>query len=148
MGVVGVVWAKKDLASGSFIVSNSACQRLIAFSLFFFIANFAYGWGPVVWVYCSEIFPLRYRSRCHGVTTMANMLANAVVAQLVPKLVESLGFSIFLVCGFFCLMSMLMSYWLPETKGVPLELTQQLFDDKLGFRHSANEVQKKSAAEV
>merc|ERR1712039_588308 len=142
MGVTGIVFAKADQLSEGFVVSNSASQWVIAFSIFFFIANFAYGWGPVVWVYCSEIFPLRYRSRCHGVTTMANMLMNTVVGQFTPALVESLGFSIFFVFGFFCLMNMLMSYWLPETKGVPLEFTQQLFDGKLGFRHSTNEVQK------
>ena len=37
-----------------------------------FIACFASTWGPAVWVYCAEIFPLRHRARCVGVCTMSH----------------------------------------------------------------------------
>ncbi|CAE7242545.1 unc-43 [Symbiodinium microadriaticum] len=42
--------------------------------VFTFVINFAYGWGPMVWVYCAEMFPLRSRSRCVGVTTMSSWI--------------------------------------------------------------------------
>merc|ERR1712196_327544 len=38
------------------------------FAMVVFICSFACGWGPVAWVYCAEIFPLRLRSKAIGVT--------------------------------------------------------------------------------
>ena len=43
-----------DEASVAYIASGA---------VFLFIFCFAFGWGPVVWVYCAEIFPLKYRSQ-------------------------------------------------------------------------------------
>lgn len=58
MGMLGLV----DAASASY---------WIIAMIFLFVINFAYSWGPMVWVVCAEIFPLRHRSRCVGLTTMS-----------------------------------------------------------------------------
>mmetsp|Transcript_40584 Transcript_40584/g.116077 ORF Transcript_40584/g.116077 Transcript_40584/m.116077 type:complete len:440 (+) Transcript_40584:2-1321(+) len=115
-------------------VANSSAGWIIAISAFFFVFNFAYGFGPIVWVYCAEIFPLKYRARCIGVCTMANWVGNFIIAQFTPMLLSSIQFGTFLVFGFFCAISVVLSVWLPETKGVPLELIQKLFDKKSGFK--------------
>jgi len=115
-------------------VANSSAGWIIAISAFFFVFNFAYGFGPIVWVYCAEIFPLKYRARCIGVCTMANWVGNFIIAQFTPMLLSSIQFGTFLVFGFFCAVSVVLSAWLPETKGVPLELIQKLFDKKSGFK--------------
>eukprot|EP00434_Breviolum_minutum_P042541 symbB.v1.2.037868.t1/scaffold5702.1/size24397/3 len=41
----------------------------MAGAVFLDIFNYAYGWGPVVWIYCSEIFSLKYKTKAIGVTT-------------------------------------------------------------------------------
>jgi len=97
-----------------------------------FIACFASTWGPTVWVYCAEIFPLRHRARCVGVSTMTNWIGNFLIAQFTPVLLSSIGFGTFLLFGIFCLNALVLGWWLPETSGVPLEQMGLLFDRRLG----------------
>ena len=47
--------------------------------------------------------------------------------QFTPLLLESIGLSTLYVFGFFCVVGIFVSAWLPETKGVPLENVQMLF---------------------
>eukprot|EP00932_Pfiesteria_piscicida_P010377 SRR837773.21301.p3 GENE.SRR837773.21301~~SRR837773.21301.p3 ORF type:complete len:254 (-),score=93.32 SRR837773.21301:5-664(-) len=122
----------------TFQVTDSTAGWVIAISAFFFVFNFAYGFGPIVWVYCAEIFPARARARCVGVCTLANWVGNFIIAQFTPMMLSSIQFSTFLVFGFFCLISVFLAAWLPETKGVPLELIQVLFDKKSGFKSTAS----------
>jgi len=115
-------------------VSSRSAGWVIAGSAFFFVFNFAFGYGPIVWVYCAEIFPTRYRARALGVTTVANWVGNFIIAQFTPMLLDAIQFSTFFVFGFFCFLGVLISAYIPETKGVPLENIQELFDRKVGFR--------------
>merc|ERR1712224_676267 len=98
-----------------------------------FVINFAYSWGPMVWVYCAEIFPLRSRARCVGVTTTANWVGNFFIAQFTPSLLDWLGFGTFFLFGFFSFTALLVAVWIPETKGIPLEKIAALFDTRLGI---------------
>jgi len=100
--------------------------------IFLFVVSFAASWGPVVWVYCAEIFPLKYRSRCIGLTTAANWSGNYIIAQSTPVLFDLLGFKCFFVFGAFSLVALRLALWLPETKGVMLEHIDKLFDEKFG----------------
>jgi len=142
MGTMGLMYVEKVEGGAGYVVNNPTAGWLIAVSAFFFVFNFAYGFGPIVWVYCSEIFPLRYRARCIGVCTMANWVGNFIIAQFTPMLLDSIQFGTFYVFGFFCVISIFLSSWLPETKGVPLELIQQLFDDKAGFKNTTEKGKK------
>lgn len=98
-----------------------------------FIASFASTWGPTVWVYCAEMFPLRHRARCVGVTTMTNWVGNFLIAQFSPILLSSIGFGTFLLFGGFCIVALLLGLWLPETRGVPLEQIGTCFDERFGL---------------
>merc|ERR1719414_1592504 len=148
MGTFGTIFVEEDAATGGYVVSNDSARWVITISTFFFVFNFAYGWGPIVWVYCAEIFPLRYRARCIGVCTMANWVGNFIIAQFTPMLLEAIEFSTFYVFGLFCLAGVFLSAWLPETKGVPLEMVQEMFDDKAGFRSTAAGDKAKAQAAV
>jgi sugar porter (SP) family MFS transporter len=65
---------EETLTTGWFVIAFAAV----------FIIGFAYSWGPVVWIYCSEIFPLRARGKATGLTTMTNWLATALVGAIFP----------------------------------------------------------------
>jgi len=144
MGFMGLLYVRAT-DGGGYTVDNKGAGWAIAVSVFFFVFNFAYGFGPIVWVYCSEMFPLRYRARCIGVCTLANWTGNFIIAQFTPMLLESIQFSTFFVFGAFCLLGIFLSAWMPETKGVPLELIQQLFDHKSGFKSTAESKDKAKA---
>merc|ERR1712107_297967 len=107
------------------VVDNDTAGWVIAISAFFFVFNFAFGFGPIVWVYCVEIFPLRYRARSLGVTTLANWVGNFIIAQFTPMLLESIHFNTFFVFGFFCAVGVLLSAWLPGLKGFPWKISRR-----------------------
>merc|ERR1719436_374228 len=148
MGVFGLIFVNADELTGAYTVDNKGGQWVITLSTFFFVFNFAYGFGPIIWVYCAEIFPLRYRARCIGVSTMANWVGNFIIAQFTPMLLDGIQFGTFYVFGVFRFFSIFISAWLPETKGVPLELVQELFDGKAGFGGVAEKKAWKTAGEA
>ena len=138
MGTLGLLFIHED-AEGDSTISNDTAGLAIAFSVFFFVANFAYGFGPIVWVYVAEIFPLKYRARANGLCTMANWVGNFAIAQFTPLLITTVQFNTFYIFGFFCVLAAALSAWLPETRNVPLESVGALFNDKTGFRTTSND---------
>lgn len=130
MGTLGEFCMQKT--EEGWLAPSVAAQVAIVAMVFLFVANFAYGWGPLTWVYCAEIFPLKHRSWCLGLTTMANWVGNFLVAQFTPVLLETLGFQVFFIFAIFTAIACALAVWLPETKGVPLEDMDSLFDAKFG----------------
>lgn len=137
-GLLGTIYLKPDGKGGFEPLENETVGWVMAISIFFFVANFAFGFGPIVWVYIAEIFPIRYRARANGLCTMANWVGNFAIAQFTPELLDSIHFATFFVFGIFCAIGLAVSCWLPETRGVPLELVGQLFDDKVGFKGTSS----------
>lgn len=138
MGTVGTMYILPT-EDGGWMSVNSEAGVVMASTIFFFVFNFAYGWGPIVWVYTAEIFPLRYRSQCIGLTTTANWIGNWIVAQFTPMLLEAVGFLTFCIFGGFCCIALAIACWLPETKGVELEQVGHVFDLKFGNTEASKE---------
>lgn len=136
-GVVGELNMSSSFAGAGFVAS-----------VFVFIFSFAFSWGPMVWVYCAEIFPLEYRGVCVGLTTMANWIGNYIVAQFTPILLEVIGFNTFFIYGSMSLVALVVALWLPETKGVPMENIQQLFDRKFESKSAIATSKQKAAMPV
>lgn len=113
--------------AGSTCMHEAACGYAASGAVFFFVANFAYGWGPVVWIYCAEMFPLIHRSHGTGATTMANWAGNFCLAFFPPLLISSIGYATFYVFAVFCLLGLGVACWLPETRGRSLEQVTELF---------------------
>jgi len=112
---------------------NAGCSRtagtIMVIATSFFIFNFAISWGPVCWIYPSEIFPLNVRAKSVSLSTMANWLAGTmmmVVPQLFPYLNINGVFFLFTAlcggCGVF------VYFICPETKGILLEDIEALFN--------------------
>ncbi|CAM0134779.1 hypothetical protein VKS41_000667 [Umbelopsis sp. WA50703] len=99
--------------------------------VYFFIANFAYSWGPIGWVYPSEIFPLRIRAKAMSVTTSANWMCNFIIGLITPPMIASIHFGTYI---FFASFTVMMFFWVlifvPETKGRSLEDMDTVFGDK------------------
>jgi sugar porter (SP) family MFS transporter len=131
MGTLGLLYVHRD--GDGYNLSSQAAGWGIAASVFFFVANFAYGFGPIVWVYTAEIFPMRYRARACGICVMANWIGNFAIAQFTPMLLDAIQFNTFYVFGIFCVLGVCLSIWLPETKNVELEDVGKLFEGKIGF---------------
>ena len=106
-----------------------------------FIGSFAMSMGPVVWVILSEIFPNRIRSAAMSIAVAAQWLANYLVSQSFPMIVESnvnklkidgglwnnsLPYFIFSI--FIFLTILFIWKFIPETKGKTLEEMEGLFE--------------------
>lgn len=124
---LGMTAACLTIGCAGTFASASAGGPWIIFSIFFFVINFSYGWGPMVWVYTSEMFPLRVRGYCVATTACSNWVGNLVIAQFTPVLLGYMSFKTFFVFAFFTAISLALSLWLPETKGVMLEKLDTVF---------------------
>eukprot|EP00924_Labyrinthula_sp_SR-Ha-C_P014794 snap_masked-scaffold_43-processed-gene-1.86-mRNA-1 protein AED:0.00 eAED:0.00 QI:0/-1/0/1/-1/1/1/0/503 len=114
-------------------VEDSTCSKssgeLILFLTCLFVFFFAISWGPVAWVYPSEIFPLKVRARCVSLSTAANWVMGAVMMSS-NQLFPILGISgIFYTFAAFCIVCFYFAYvFCPETRGLLLEEIDDLFE--------------------
>ncbi|WWC72683.1 uncharacterized protein I206_106647 [Kwoniella pini CBS 10737] len=97
------------------------------------IYNSAFGmsWGPVPWLYPPEIMPLPFRAKGVSISTATNWLFNYWVGVSTPVFQELIGWRLYPMHAFFCALSFVLVYFLyPETRGVPLEEMNLLFQDE------------------
>jgi MFS family permease len=94
-----------------------------------FVASFASGLGPVAWVYCSEIYPLRLRAQAAAIGTGLNRVMSGATTMSFLSLSNSITIAgSFYLYG--CVMAagwVFMYFFLPETMGKSLEDTAKLF---------------------
>ncbi len=133
-GLAGMSASLALLALTFLLGHGAALGWLTAASLTTYVGCFAIGLGPVFWLLISEIFPLAVRGSGMSAATIANWLANLVVALTFLDLVDLLGRP-----GVFCLYAaltsgaLLFAYRLvPETKGLSLEGVEALWREKEG----------------
>lgn len=129
---------KKLLIIGSIIMTSSLFAIGILFSLstppvlwilIFIVLNlagFSIGMGSVMWVVLGEIFPTKIRSLAMSVSMIALWLANFIVAQFFPVIINSWGTNVaFYIFAVFALISILFTWkYIPETKNKTLEQIQ------------------------
>lgn len=122
------------LAVGTFIYCNAVGNWVLPF-LLLFMASFSISWGPIVWVLLSEIFPNKIRSLALAISVFIQWIANFVVTQFFPSLVENSwlkehfnGAFPFYLFSLICLLS-LVFVWkkVPETKNKTLEEMDELW---------------------
>ncbi|XP_048141679.1 sugar carrier protein C [Rhodamnia argentea] len=93
-----------------------------------YVAGFAWSWGPLGWLVPSEIFPLEIRSAAQSINVSVNMIFTFLIAQVFLNMLCHLKFGLFLFFAFFVLvMSVFIYFFLPETKGIPIEEMGQVW---------------------
>ncbi|CAM8930402.1 unnamed protein product [Rhodiola kirilowii] len=94
-----------------------------------YVASFSVGVGPIVWVYCSEILPLRLRAQGTGLGVAVNRLLSGTISMTFLSLSKALttGGAFFLFAGITVFAWLFVFFLLPETRGRNLEDTEELF---------------------
>ncbi|KAI8840061.1 general substrate transporter [Chytriomyces cf. hyalinus JEL632] len=137
-----LVWGGLGMAVGhagvyTFITLSKNGNQSLAwgaiFSVYIFLICFASTWGPVVWSYQAEIFPLRLRARGTGIATMTNWTWNAIIAYAFPQVFSALNKqpTVYWIFFSFCMVMFGFAFvFVPETKGKTLEEISEIFGDK------------------
>jgi len=104
--------------------------------IFIFVLSFAGSWGPAVWVYQSEVFPMRVRSKATSLCSFANWLLFALIDTFYPVIFKKLkdikktylSNIFFAICCFISFFYVL--FFIRETKGIPLEEIDSVLENK------------------
>ncbi|KAA9002711.1 sugar porter family MFS transporter [Affinibrenneria salicis] len=115
MGILGTM-----LNSG---ISTEAGQYMAIIMLMLFIIGFAMSAGPLIWVLCSEIQPLKGRDFGITCSTATNWIANMIVGATFLTMLNSLGsaHTFWVYAALNLLFVFITLALIPETKNVSLE---------------------------
>lgn len=120
-GTTGIIIALVITAVLFYLQVTGGYAVIVA--ILFFIFCYAFSLGPVQWVIMSEIYPNQIRAKAMTVATMSLWIAAAIVAQIFPWLLETIGaegaFLFFAVCSV-CTIILTIKI-IPETKNKSLE---------------------------
>ncbi|KAJ2359694.1 hypothetical protein IW150_007715, partial [Coemansia sp. RSA 2607] len=96
--------------------------------MYLFVVSFAMSWGPVAWLYPSEIFPMHIRSKANSITTASNWLFNFVIGLVSPILIKRITWGLDLIFAIIMFATIAVIYvFFPETKNRNLEDMEVIF---------------------
>lgn len=121
-----------SLDKASMLAASSTPQTILLIAVIIYIFGFAVAWGPVAWIVCSEIFPLKGREIGMTITTMVNWTFAGLVMRYALSFMESFGRpSLFYLFAGFCILSIIfVAKFVPETKGITLEELEEKLKHK------------------
>lgn len=121
------------LAGVAAIFFTNAHQRLLVWFLVAYIGFFAISQGAVIWVYISEVFPNRVRSKGQSLGSSTHWIMNFIISLIFPYFAVRFGggYPFVFFAAMMALMFFVVMFTFPETKGVTLEEMQH----KLGIEY-------------
>jgi len=128
--LIGSVGTALCLAGVAAIFHANSHQADLVWLLVGFIFFFSISQGAVIWVYISEVFPTRVRSKGQSLGSSSHWIMNAVISGFFPWVARhstAAPFAFFSAMMVLQFVVVLLLY--PETKGVTLEQLQH----KLGM---------------
>lgn len=115
--------------------SGDTTNKVMIAFICIFIGFFGLSFGPIVWVICGEIFPLKVRAKSMGVATASNWLWNFAIAYATPYLVDDgpgnagLGAKVYFIWGACNILAFLFTFvFVYETKNLKLEEVDELYE--------------------
>jgi sugar porter (SP) family MFS transporter len=123
--LVGTVGLTICLTAVSYVFMTHRHLHWLVWLLMAYIACFAISQGAVIWVYVSEVFPNRVRSKGQALGSSSHWVTNAIISLIFPVMAGSSGaypfifFAVMMAIDFF----LILRYY-PETKGISLERMQ------------------------
>ena len=116
------------LAGVSAIFYTRQHMNWLVWLLLAYIACFAISQGAVIWVYVSEVFPNRVRSKGQSVGSSSHWITNAIISLVFPIMATSSGAYPFMFFGVMMVLDLfIIAFYYPETTGISLEKLQHEF---------------------
>ncbi|KAF2725138.1 sugar transporter, partial [Polychaeton citri CBS 116435] len=112
-------------------VSGTAGKGVIAMS-YIFVGVYGLTWAPTGWIYCSEVFPLKYRAKGVGLSAATNWIFNFALAYFLPPAFANITWKTYIIFGVFCtVMIFHIFFTYPETARRSLEEIDFIFDSNI-----------------
>ncbi|POY72650.1 hypothetical protein BMF94_4478 [Rhodotorula taiwanensis] len=128
MWTVGALIAVYPAGAGAQIVKGQYAAITL---IYVYAVAFCFSYAGIPWIYCAEIFPLRIRTFNVAITTFVHWAFNLCIAKSVPYMISDIGYGTYFVFAGMLTLGFVWTYFfLPETKGVPLEDMDRLFGGK------------------
>ncbi|KAK4493649.1 hypothetical protein PRZ48_014834 [Zasmidium cellare] len=120
------------------LLSPTPGKAVIALS-YIFTGIYGLTWAPTGWIYCSEVFPLKYRAKGVGLSAATNWIFNFALAYFLPPAFKNITWKTYIIFGVFCtVMTVHIFFTYPETARKTLEEIDVLFDSNIAPWRSAN----------
>ncbi|KAF4464440.1 sugar transporter [Fusarium albosuccineum] len=128
MLIVAIITATHPPVAGGGMTSASVASLTM---IYLEAMTYNISWGPVPWLYMSEIFPTRIREGGIAVGTATQWLWNFAFSQITPHAVDNLGWKTFLMFSIFNFALVVYAWFIiKETKGRSLEEMELIFNAK------------------
>lgn len=112
--------------------SISGTSYAAAVFIYLFAVSFCFSWAGVPWIICSEIYPLQVRGLAVSICVATHWLFNFVIARSVPYMISNITYGTYFVFAACTTLSVpFVWFMIPETKGLPLEEVDLLFEDRI-----------------
>jgi len=130
------------LANGDTILDSGGKGALAMF----YIWTFVYGatFNGTCWVYCAELFDQEVRSLVSAINASSNWFWAFIFARFTGNMFEAMGYGVyFLFAGCMTIGPFFVYCFFPETKGVPLDAIDYLFEVPAwrGRKYALNKIQ-------
>ncbi|KAI0363814.1 general substrate transporter [Pilatotrama ljubarskyi] len=123
-------------------------SKAMAAMLYLYVCFYSMGWGPLPWVYVSDIFPTRTRHYGLATASASQWLFNFVLSKVTPDMVTDLGYKIFLMFATINIGGMAtFALLIPETKGRSLEEMDVIFGSVSADQRRADIARQERALE-
>ncbi|XP_027366440.1 sugar transport protein 5-like [Abrus precatorius] len=135
LAVVTGVHGTKDVSKGNAV--------LVLVLLCLYSAGFGFSWGPLAVLVPSEIFPLKIRNTGQSIAVAVQLLILFVLSQTFLSMLCHFKFGAFLFYAFWiAVMTVFIIFFLPETKGIPLESMYTIWGKHWFWRRFVKEVEE------
>jgi sugar porter (SP) family MFS transporter len=123
--LIGSVGTAASLAGVAAIFRLQSHQSDLVWLLVGFIFFFSISQGAVIWVYISEVFPTRVRSKGQSLGSSSHWVMNALISGFFPWVAaRSAAVPFMFFAGMMTLQFFVVLFIYPETKGISLEQLQ------------------------
>ncbi|PLB37502.1 sugar porter family MFS transporter [Aspergillus candidus] len=113
------------------VIKGAPGKAVISLS-YIFTGIYGLTWAPTAWVYCSEVFPLKYRAKGVGLSAAGNWIFNFALAYFVAPAFTNIQWKTYIIFGVFCTVMTFHVYFLyPETARKTLEEVDEMFDQNV-----------------
>lgn len=106
---------------------NAAANGAVAM-IYIYAFFYAFSWNGIPWIFTSEVLPTRARAMGMAIGTCTQWLSQFIVVYSLPHMIEGISYGTFFFFAACTVCAFAFAYFfIPETKGIPIEDMDLLF---------------------